>query len=453
VNLLQHLGDALLWLRTSNPHVTTLVVALSGGRDSMVLLEACAQLRQVSGFDLKAIHINHGLSPNADSWAQHCQRACAERNIPIEVSKVCVQSGRGTGLESAARDARYEIFASLLGSADALLTAHHRQDRAETVLLNLLRGSGPRGLAGIPFHRELGAGCVLRPFTNLDGNCLQAFAEHTNLSWVIDESNSDERFSRNLVRTRIAPVLQTRWPSWDAMFARAADHCAEAETVLQQLLDEKLLTLWDREQHRINTRLLTVMPTGLQSQILQRWIWQETNSWPSYNLITAVLNDLLPARADKQPLLSWNGVELRRFRDHLYLMEPLPAAPALPPEGMLWTPGSDGQLRTCVLPANGSLRWYRRSQGGIRASLQDLRVSYRKPGQLARLAGRPRRALKKILQESHVQPWLRDRVPLVWQGDNLVWICGIGVCEGFQSEAGESAWAIDWQLPVTFDDG
>lgn len=464
---------SLQQLKLLYPNCRTLVVALSGGLDSMVLLELCHQtrLQWACWFDggLRALHVHHGLSINADDWLEYCRAACDQRAVPIVTARAGLllkhHRDNGDSLEEAARHARYAIFENNLSTDDVLLMAHHQDDQAETVLMHLLRGSGSRGLSGIPVHRSLGQSQLWRPFlASENGICradLQVYAVQAGLQWIDDESNNDLSLSRNFLRHQVMPVLRQEWPALAATLSRTAALQADNEALLQMLAEQYLRPHQDTEEVSLDIVALRQQPVAMQSLVLRHWLYQASNIWPDSQSVRTLREEVLLAADDAAPLLQWQGREIRRFRQRLYLMWPREAHVPAPDGGFLWQPAPDGRLPALVLPGNGTLRLIQVRQGGMYLPQTLCHVLYRHYSRHdlsaeenllsgnfdCALAGRPRRSLKKILQESDLPPWDRSRVPLIFIGDRLAWIAGVGVCEGFQAEEGENGWAVHWQMP------
>ncbi len=210
-----------------------LSVGLSGGCDSVVLLHALVTLGLRER--LQAIHVHHGLSPNADAWAEFCGDYCRRLGVSFVTRRVTVDASTGSGLEAAARDARYAVFAELAG--DTLLLAHHRGDQAETVLFNLLRGAGVTGAAGIPVERNFAHCRLLRPLLGLSRGEIEAYARQAGLTWIEDESNGDTAITRNFLRHQTLVGLARRFPGAEAALAQAASHFAEAGGLLDELAE------------------------------------------------------------------------------------------------------------------------------------------------------------------------------------------------------------------------
>ena len=206
-NILAAVRHSLAHRLSENTHV---LVGLSGGMDSVVLLHTLARLQVEMPFKLSAIHVHHGLSPNADSWATFCETLCETLNVDCKIVRLQLQDPTGKGVERIARDARYDAFQKADG--DLLCVAHHQNDAAETLLLNLFRGAGVRGLAGMPAERALGNKYLLRPFIDIPRSDLDAWARSFHLTWIEDESNENLRFRRNFIRRKVLPVVVEMFP-------------------------------------------------------------------------------------------------------------------------------------------------------------------------------------------------------------------------------------------------
>lgn len=210
-------------------------LALSGGRDSIVLLHLLVGV--LAPGRLHAIHINHGLSPNAGAWADFCQMTCARLDVPLRVVPVVVDGRAGQGPEAAARAARYAAFTAQLPSGADLLLAQHRGDQAETLLFNLLRGSGLAGASAMRVERQRAGLRLLRPLLEVPRAAIDAYATGHGLAWIDDESNDDSRFSRNFLRHEVLTVIGTRFPGAEASLAQAAGHFGEALDLLDELAE------------------------------------------------------------------------------------------------------------------------------------------------------------------------------------------------------------------------
>lgn len=397
-----------------------LVLALSGGLDSVVLLHVLQALRDRHPFLLRAVHVHHGLSPHADAWADFCVRLCASLSVELDVHRVRIARDDEAGLEAAARRERQHVFAAL--DADWVLTAHHRNDQAETLLLQLLRGAGPKGLAAMPeAQRRPGwQAAHLRPLLGESRAGIHRYAQANDLAWVEDESNLDFRFRRNALRQQIMPGLAEHFPGADLILARAAALQAEAAGLLDDLAQLDAATAIDG--NRLDCAALARLPLPRARNLLRHFIGQHGQSMPSVRRLNEALHQLLEARHDARVSLKLARMDLVRFRGGAYLA---PRAPARA-EPVRW----HGEPRLQVPAAGVSVRFDRVVGAGLkRAALESAVVTLgvRQGGERLRLhPGGPHRSLKNLLQEHVIPPWQRDRLPLLWCDGRLVWAAGIG---------------------------
>ncbi|HEX5787622.1 MAG TPA: tRNA lysidine(34) synthetase TilS [Woeseiaceae bacterium] len=402
------------------------VVALSGGLDSTVLLHALAASRDEHGVPLAAVHVDHGLHPHAPRWAADAMRFAAA--LGVECRIVAVEVGAGGGPEAAAREARYAALAAAMSAGDWLLSAHHEDDQAETLLLNLLRGSGPAGLAGMPRIRPFGPGYLARPLLGTTRSELARYAAAAGLEWNDDPSNADEAYDRNYLRTRILPLLASRWPDAAGRLARSAFLAGESTTLLQELADA------DLGAHatggalpggglRLPVAALAALSRPRAANLLRRGVHQAGLPPIPATRLATLQDTLLEARDDANPLVRWPGAQCRRFRDHVYLLPP-DAEPDF--EGRVLTP--DVPLALGV--GRGELALERSVEGGIDPALAGpgLVLRTRHGGEEIRPRGHAHtRKLKKLLQERNVLPWHRDALPLLYAGETLVAVADLWV--------------------------
>lgn len=396
-----------------------LVVGLSGGLDSRVLLRALARVAPEFALPLRAVHVHHGLSPDADAWAERVAEFCAQDGVPLTIARVRVT--REASLEGAARRARQAAFAAGLQADEALLLAQHRDDQAETFLFRLLRGAGLTGLGAMraATFLALPEGAAVpcwRPFLGLSRPALAAYAEAHGLAWVEDESNADCRHDRNFLRHEILPRLATRWPAVQRTLADTALRLQEAEGLLQELAADMSAACIDAQQ-RLVLPALAVLTPPRQRLVLRHWLHQQGFRLPPAAVLEKILSEVVGARADAMPCQGWAGCEIRRYREHLYaLAPPLP----LPPH---WECEWEGAA-PLVLPDG---QWLRAEGEG---TAPGWRVCYRQGGERLRLVpGGPSRELRTWLQEQGVPPWRRDRLPLLFRGEELVAVAGVD-CAG-----------------------
>jgi len=422
--------DRLLTVLRAFPPPVRYLVALSGGLDSVVLLHALARLRPTLGAALAAVHVHHGLQVEADAWASFCEGLCERLDVPLDLLRVRVTAGHGESLEACAREARYQTLVGTMGAGDVLLTAQHRDDQAETLLLMLLRGSGPRGLSAMPSDTPLGPGRLRRPLLGFDRSSLEAYARAEGLDWVEDPSNVDPRFDRNFLRRQVIPLLRTRWPALGRTLARSAAHCAEAQSLIDTLAREDLGPLTG-SAGGLSVSGLGSLERPRARAVLRLWIREQGFRVPDTIRLDRVLDEVLTAAGDRSPRVHWAGAELRRYRDCLSLMAPV-GRPRRRRE-LTW----DG-VTELPLPGGGRLG-VRFAAAGIDGRLwqdQPIRVRFRCGGERCRPRGRDRsQTLKRLFQEYGVPPWERERVPLVYLGDELTAVGDLWVCEPLFVEA------------------
>lgn len=415
-------------------------IAYSGGLDSTVLLHAAAA--QLPSRDVRAVHINHQLSPNSDQWQRHCQAVCTLLGVPLVAFTVAVNDA-GDGLEQAARRARYQCFGQLLRVGDVLLLAHHLDDQAETLLFRLLRGSGPKGLAGMPASRPLGAGRLLRPLLNFTRQQLENYAKAHGLAWVEDESNASQRFDRNYLRHRLLPLVAERWPDYRARLLRTAEQCRNGDLVLQECAQQDLKAV-DVRPERVGTSLclrhFRALSEARQKNLLRFWIESMALPIPGHKPIAALLSDVIPAKVDATPSVVWAGGEIRRFQQRLYLLPPMPE---VAPSGLVPAAALDSEIQ---LPDGGSLGLRVATGEGVRWQVGDnAEIRFRQGGERCRPTGRQHStSLKKLLQEYRLEPWLRDRVPLLYINGSLAAVGDLFVCADFAATCEDVGVVLRW---------
>lgn len=432
------------------PAAEPIYLAYSGGLDSTVLLHILAHTRKTpsarafwEGRSLRAIHINHGLQVAANDWARHCRQQCERWSVSCDIEDVAVARDAGKGLEAAAREARYQAFAQRLGNGGVLLTAHHLDDQAETLLQRLMRASGLRGLAGMPESRPLSeCSTLFRPLLSTARRELETYAQAHGLSWIEDPSNESEQFDRNFLRHQVMPLFEQRWSAASRRLADSARHLRADLSLLDTLVEERLAQLSDGPDALVlKLSALRALAGATRKGLLRHWLarWQ---CFPSENSINELDLWIVQGSNDGQARWQWGDLELRLWRDRLYRL-PSRTGQGVSPlnrswKGELSIPWGDGLL--CC-------EWQVVPQGEprLRADADGLLWRSRRGGERCRLPGRSHHhSLKQLLQESDIPPWDRAQLPLLMEGDTLVAVPSLFIADGYLAAEHEPGWALHW---------
>lgn len=387
---------------------------------------------------LSAVHVHHGISPNADAWAAFCAEFCQRCAVPLDIVRVEVPRDSGEGLEAAARRMRHAVFAEC--AADWLALAHHRDDQAETVLLNMLRGTGIAGAAGMLAERpQVHGPALVRPLLNVPRALIEDYAAEQALCWIEDESNDDMHYRRNYLRQEVMPQLEEKFPGARKALARAASHFAEGALLLDELaaIDRAALST---ATGRIGLAGFNALSPPRARNLL-RFAWLAAGfRAPDTRWIDEALRQLATVDALSETCLATSDGELHVYRGELHI---LGHSPETPVEPRLWAgepelPWAGGRI--LLVPMTGS---------GIRRDLLvagEVYICPRQGGErLQPDARRPRRSLRKLLQEAAVPPWERLRLPMLWCGERLAWVGGVGVDAGFACTPGEAGLVPVWE--------
>lgn len=428
------------WL-DSHPSQRALVVAYSGGKDSRALLEALFRLKRVrEDFSLRALHVDHGLQVLSPTWSQHCADICETLGIPLQVIALHLAKKRypGQSLEAVAREARYQALESHLFDDETLLTAHHQADQAETFLLQLLRGSSPKGLQGIAAFKKLLKGSLARPLLATPQAVIDTFVERHQLLWKEDGSNQDQRFDRNFLRHAVLPILSQTYPQATRAIARSAQHCASTQRLLEEYLENDLQACLNAPL-RLHVAVLKTHSFAKQAEILRFWLSKNGQRMPGRKKLGEFLRQCNEAGAAAQPVLAWDQAQLRFFGGELYLL-------LGPVENNVKITICWDLAEKLILP-DGSA-WCARLTRGKGIDSQRLTgpvtVRFRQGGERCQIAGNLHsQPLKKIFQAQGTPPWVRPNLPLFYQAQALVGVAGMFVCEGWQVRDRE---ALGWVI-------
>lgn len=421
-----------------------IVVALSGGVDSVVLLDLLERLRGECGFELGAVHVNHQISESAQDWEGFCVRLCEARKIPLTVRRVRVPRRGKQGLEAAARSARYAVFAGI--DADCLALAHHLDDQAETILLNLLRGTGVRGAAGMPGVRTqlLASGTTravyARPFLDVTRAQLLSYAGDRGLLWVEDDSNTDTTFSRNFLRREVMPQIEQRFPAYRQALARAARHFSEAAQLLDELAEIDLREAL--HQDKLQIAVLAHLSRARAKNLLRVYLTTQGVPMPDAERLEEWLRQLVTAGEDRVIRLELGDLVLRRYRGEAWIERDLP------PLADNWAAAWQGEPELKLAALGGVLRFEAQQGAGIsRDKLKRAPLAFRarQGGEKMKLdTARPRQTIKHLLQEAAIPPWRRGYLPMLFCGDELVAVPGIGIDVAYQAAPDEPGICMKW---------
>ena len=421
-------------------------VGFSGGLDSAVLLHLFAEHAEASGRKVTALHVHHGLSPNADTWVKFCERFCANHGVPLAVERVRVNPDATGGVEAAARLARYAVYAARPEPYIAL--AHHLDDQAETVLFQLLRGTGLKGMAAMPELRPLvGGKQVFRPLLRQPRASLRKFAEAQAMRWIEDESNAKTLYDRNFLRIEVAPMLDERFPGWQEALARFARHAGAAG----ELLDALAAVDGVPARPGLPLPLREEMSAERRANALRAWLARNAVAMPSEARLAEMTRQLWEAREDARVRVEHAGVSLVRHKGEALIERGL-AAPVRPMSQepaqawqVPWRRETDVELGA----ERGAVHFESATGEGIRAELASGEWCFRarSGGETIRLgADRPTRTLKNLLQERELPMWQRDNLPLLFHGDRLVWVPGVGIAADYACGEGEPGLSPSWRV-------
>lgn len=421
-----------------------LTLALSGGADSVALLDILAQLRASLHFPLSAVHVNHQISPNAADWAGFCARLCAGYNIPFQVVKVDLKRQPGESLEALARDARYRAFAEQ--KTDFIVLAQHLDDQAETLLLQLLRGAGAKGMSamGELQARGEGQGAIVRPLLDISRRTILDYAALRGLQWVEDESNADIVFDRNYLRHQVLPLLGRRFPGYRETFARTSRNLAESAQLMDDLarLDCAAAASGDR----LKVDALRGLSAARARNLLRYWLAESGMPMPSAGRLENLQQQLCSARDDAQVLVRLGGGLIRRYRSEVCLEKK--ALVPRPELALTWAFQDELDL-----PDSGGRLLFERTVGqGLslsRLTAEPVTVRLRQGGERLRPdCRRPSRSLKNLLQEAGMPPWQRQRLPLLFSGEKLAFVPGIGAACEYRADEGEIGVVVKFETDV-----
>lgn len=389
-------------------------IAYSGGVDSHVLLHLCADVPVLKD-RITAVYVHHGLQVPAEAWGGHCRKVADSLGVAFALVRVDATAKTGQSPEEAARDARYQALQSVIGQGDAVLLAQHQQDQLETVLLQLFRGCGLKGLSGMPERMAFGRGWLLRPLLDVPKSAIVAYANVHGLLWVEDPSNQASEFDRNFLRNDIVPLLEQRWPSLAKTVSRSAGHCAVAQTLLSEQAGRWFEAVFDDKDGSLVVGKLLDLEPAKRDWVIRHWFARLGLKMPSKAMLERLISEVVAARGDANPLMLGQGYGLRRYRGRLYC---LPTIETRDMADRQW----DIRQESLQLDGRRRLCWCPSSQGILLSVWRSAKVEvrFRSGGEKIRLPNRQgSHRLKKLYQEAGIPPWLRAAMPLVYLDGRL----------------------------------
>jgi tRNA(Ile)-lysidine synthase len=420
------------------PEGSSILLGLSGGVDSVVLLHLLHHLAPRFSWKLSALHVHHGISRNADSWAEFCRLLCERHQIPLCIERVDIAPLRSQGIEAAARRLRHAAFDAQ--RCDFVALAHHADDQVETLFLQLLRGAGVKGASAMPVlsqpkktqrtHR------LVRPLLQFTRDEILTYAAEQRLEWVEDESNADERYPRNFLRHRLLPELATQFPSYRETLTRSTSHFAEAASLLDELA--RIDAAGALIDACLSVTALQALSHARAKNLLRYFFDQQGAPMPHAAKLDDLLQQLCSAREDAALCIDFGGWQVRRHQGRVYVLQAFASF-----DGVLQWQGE------AILPwpaLNASVVFqYTEGQGISLATLQGANVTLRQRqgGESLRpQAAGSTRTLKNLFQECGIPPWQRERLPLLYCGDDLVCVPGVAIAAAFQATGIEAAVSI-----------
>jgi tRNA(Ile)-lysidine synthase len=428
LSLLDGVEKGFVSLSKSHKKMKSMTVALSGGVDSVVLLHLLHQLQKTQTFTLKASHVHHGLSKNADKWATFCEKLCRKLSIPLDINYVKLPQKKSLGIEGEARRLRYEKL--LQSKSDLVVLAHHADDQAETFLLQLIRGAGVKGLASMAHFDDTRK--LWRPLLNTSRIDIEKYAKQHKLKWIEDESNLNTDFDRNFIRSKVLPILKNRFNHIIKVIYRSSIHLAEAQNLLDDLakLDLKKHLKSVNYKHILQVKSLNKLSLTRAKNVLRYWLELNDQMMPSKDLLDELLRQVLTAKKDAELKIELSkNYEIRRYQDEIYLVHKNKQTHKN--YEIVWNGESE-----ILLPNDTKLKFKKVKGKGI--SLEKMKnkkliISNRKGGESFKPdLKRPTKKIKQMLQKSDLPPWERENLPLIFVGNELASVPNFGIDVKFQ---------------------
>ena len=412
-------------------------IALSGGIDSVVLLHALSQLKVKLKLQLSAIHINHDLSSNADDWLIFCHNKCKELGIPIKSEKINIKHDISMGIEAAARKGRYQALETY--RKGILVLGHHQNDQAETLLLQLFRGSGLNGLAAMPLYDQ--ERFIWRPLLKINKEIIEGYAKENSLNFIKDESNDNLQFDRNFLRKNVLPLIKSRYPDIINTISRSSENIAEGLNLHKAIAKEDANIFFSKNKERLSLTMIKVLEKERVVNLIRWWLDVNKKMMPSKKTMSELYKQIKNVKKDALLNIDISeSISIKAYHDELFLVE---KGIKIDPYELIWR-GEE----LVELPGNTKLIFKKSLGAGFSLSKigsKTLTIQNRNGGESFKPKNnQPTRTLKYLLQTSNIPPWKRQLMPLIFSENDLVAVPNFGVHYKFQAEENESGWEIDW---------
>jgi tRNA(Ile)-lysidine synthase len=439
LSLIDLVDKAFVSLPASSKKIKSMTVALSGGVDSVVLLHLLHQLQKSHHFTLKASHVHHGLSKNADKWVKFCEKLCTKLSVPLDVHYIKLPQKKSLGIEGEARQLRYEKL--LQSKTDLIVLAHHEDDQAETFLLQLIRGAGVKGLSSMAHFDD--SRRLWRPLLNASRTDIESYAKKHQLKWIEDESNQNTDFDRNFIRSRVLPILKNRFSHIIKVIYRSSSHLAEAQNLLDDLakLDLKTSLKSSNYKHKLQVKTLEKLSLSRAKNVLRYWLEINDQLMPSKDLLDELLRQVLTAKKDAAIKIQLaKDFEIRRYKDEIYIVTKNQKAQKN--YVIIWKGEPE-----ILLPNGAQLNFKKVKGSGINLKFLDdqkLKIRNRQGGEFFKPdLKRPTKKIKQLLQESGLPPWEREFFPIIFIGDELAAVPNFGIDQKYQADTDTSGLEVN----------
>jgi len=457
--LTRHFSETLNTLFSESgksPSECGLAVAYSGGLDSSVLLSLTAEYCRISNISFSAFHVHHGLSPNADGWLAHCKSVCEKLGVPFAFEKIVVASNEGDGVEGNARKGRYLALGrmSLASQSMIVLAAHHQDDQAETLLMQMLRGSGVAGLSGMDrfnFAPTLFGNpsvLMMRPLLDVSRADLEQFAHENQITYVEDESNEDARFLRNALRHQVMPVLEKISPGFASRMSRTAKHMQSAHNLAQVLAEQDLAHCLSGQALELDMQRIRLLSPERIDNLFRLWLAKFDVRMPSTSRLNEISKQIFEAKGDARITIYHEKLAIHRYQEKICASD----RAREPVNDELSIKFSWNREESLPFPDFHGTLFFRRGSRGLCPDWlqqQALCLHLRRGGERLKLAeNRSTRDMKSHYQAMRIPFWIRQQLPFVSIGSELVYAAGVGMqsqfCSDSENAQGETQVVLDW---------